>query len=197
MSGGLNANDFSAIIFVVIVVLIVVRRTYYMLRGAVASPARLIGYSVVVAALFAATVAVSYGVVPVYAFAADAAVLVAAALLALPYVRRHVHFEQRPPSTDWYYRLSPWIPLSYVVLLVVRISLLFAILGPSAFNFAPVTTTLSTPALLTLVGVDLLFALSTGLLVGRNAGVLLALREKVAGSPPVPSAAESPLSSRP
>jgi hypothetical protein len=197
MSGGLSANDESAILFLVIIVLFVVRRTYYMLRGTVASPARLIGYSAVVALLFVFTLAVSIGAVPVYDFAADAAVLVVAALLALPYVRRHVQLEQRPPSSDWYYTLSPWIPISYVVLLIVRIGLLLIVLGPSALDFAPVTTQLTTLDIIALVTVDLLFALSTGGLIGRNAGVLLALREKLAAAPPGPPMGGSPLPSQP
>jgi hypothetical protein len=197
MSGGLTAGDESAILFLVILLLIVVRRTYYMLRGTVASPARLIGYSAVVAFLFAITLAVDVGVVPVYAFAADAAVLAAAALLAVSYVRRHVHLEPRPPSGEWYYKLSPWIPVAYVLLLIVRISLLLVVLGPSALDFVPTTTALGTPALVALIAVDLLFALSTGLLIGRNAGVLLALREKLAAAPPAPPAGGGPLPSRP
>ncbi|HEV2450117.1 MAG TPA: hypothetical protein VGU43_06910 [Thermoplasmata archaeon] len=196
MSGGSPSNVATTLVVVAVIVLILVRRTYYILKGSVANPARLVSYSVVVSILFGLTVSFGIGVLPYFDFAIDGAVLVVAALLAVPYVRREVRFEQRPPSTDWYYRLSPWIPLGYVGLFVGRIGLLLAVLGPSALEFVPVSTMLSPLDLYVLATVDALFALSTGLLVGRNAGVYLALREKLRLTPE-PPAAGAPLPSRP
>lgn len=196
MSGSGPSNLDTTLVVLAVIVLILVRRTYYILKGSVASPARLVGYSAVVSILFALTVSFGVGVLPYFDFAIDGAVLLVAALLAVPYVRREVRFEQRPPSTEWYYRLSPWIPLSYVALFVGRIGLLLAVLGPSALEFLPVSTTLNPLDVYVLATVDALFALSTGLLIGRNAGVYLALREKLALTPG-PPAGGAPLPSRP
>lgn len=196
MSGSGPSNLDTTLVVLAVIVLILVRRTYYILKGSVASPVRLVSYSVVVTGLFALTVSFGVGVLPSFDLEIDAAVLSVAALLATPYVRREVRFEQRPPSTEWYYRLSPWIPLSYVGLFVGRIGLLLAVLGPSALEFLPVSTALSPLDLYVLATVDALFALSTGLLVGRNAGVYLALREQPTLRPG-PPAGGAPLASRP
>lgn len=190
-------------LFVLLIfVLILARRTYAQIQGAPYSVGRLFGFAGFYVLLFAALAfgtlyaavatwgSIAYGFLVVYV-----AVPAVAAILAAPYVRRIVRFEQRG-SGSWYYRLSWHVPVLYLTLFVVRIGAEVAVFGLSAFliTFPPPTPS-SVAALVILIGVDLLFGFSLGLLIGRGIGVYRARRDlptAVAAvpepSPPLPGA---------
>ncbi len=185
-----GTSDTSIYILLAIIVLVFVRRIYYMVQGTRVQPARLVGYAVVYVALFLFTVGLSDTGEPVYVYAIEAVVAVVAALLSDWYVARHVVLERRPPDNAWYFKLHPWIPILYVVLFIARVAISLEVLGANAFDFAPPSVPLSSFDLLLLEVVDILFAGSTGFLVGRSVGVYRAYRResaKALASPP-PSA---------
>lgn len=188
----------SLAIFLAIIVLVLARRTVRQLYGTRYSIGRLFGFAGVYVLLFAllafgtlyAAVGAwgtdAYGLIGLYA-----AVPAASAFLAAPYVRRVVAFEQRPDGY-WYYRLSWHIPVLYLVLFVVRIAAEFVIFGPfAAFASYPPPVPPTGLGLAILVGVDLLFGVSLGLLIGRGFGVYRAHQKLPAAaaqsSPPLPS----------
>ena len=121
--------------------------------------------------------------------------MVGSSFLASSYFGMHVDLERRPPDHAWHYRLRAWVPLTYLALFVVRIGVAFWVLGPSALSFAPAPpVALSFAQELLLWMVDALFAVSTGLLVGRSVGVWLEYRavierERSSRSEPLPSGA--------
>jgi hypothetical protein len=179
-------------------VLIVARRTIAMVQGTRYSAARMFGFTGFYVALFlllaSGTIVVAaqaWGLGGELLVAPYIAVLVVAALIAAPYVRRIVRFEVRDGG-ERYYRL-PWVvPVLYLLLFVVRIAMELVLFGPAAFNFT-LPTSVSTTALALLVAVDLLFAGSTGLLLGRSVGVYYAHRDlERAGAPPPGPAPTSP-----
>lgn len=189
----LSSADETTLVILALFIVLIGRRIVGMVRGAPARPARLAGFAVLFSALFVFTIAFSFFVVPLWTYALDAAVAAAAALGATWYVRRHVVFDWR--NGEWYYRLHILIPALYLVLFAVRLVLDALVLGVNPFGAPPSTrVVLSGASLLTLVAVDGLFAFSTGLLVGRSAGVILEHRKKLAEGPP-PPAARPPLAS--
>ncbi len=201
MTAAATASDYEPVLLILaLIVFVFVRRTYAMIRGMRLSVGRLVGYGIVYTGLFVLTIALSAGSTPWYYFVVDAALLAVAALLAASYVREHVVLERRPPDGAWYYRLHPWIPITYILLFVVRVGISLAVLGPDAFDLGPTTSTaLTSGEVLLLQVVDALFAISTGFLVGRSAGVYLAYRRRLAGeaaappAPPAPPPAGTPL----
>jgi hypothetical protein len=180
MASGSSSLE-PALIVLGLLVLLMARRTYLMVRGAPVRPGRLAVFAAFYVGLFVLTLAATSVGTPWYLYALDGAILLAASGLATGYVRDHVHLERRPPAQEWYYRLHPWVPLSYMVLFVSRIAIALWVLGPSAIGFA-VAPAVSLPpgAALLLDVVDALFGLSTGILVGRSVGVYLAYESAVA-----------------
>ena len=188
------------VVFLAIIVLALARRTVRQLYGTRYSIGRLFGFAGFYVLLFALLAfGTLYAAVGAWGSSADGlialyvAVPVASAFLAAPYVRRVVRFEQRPDGY-WYYRLSWHVPVIYLVLFVARIAAEFAIFGPStAFASYPPPVPPTTLGLAILVGVDLLFGVSLGLLIGRGIGVYRAHRDIPATevaqqpSPPLPS----------
>jgi len=189
----------TAVILLAIIVLILVRRTVSVIQGTTYSAGRVFGtsvfYTVLYGALAASTIAAAVGLwgdEALLLIAPYAAVVVGAALVAAPYVRRIVHFE--PNGTGgWTYRL-PWtVPALYLALFIVRVVVELVVFGPavlSTFTLPPVPAT----TLFLVIGVDLLYSGSTGLLLGRAVGTYLAYRE-IERTPPAPPA--TPLPSRP
>jgi hypothetical protein len=190
-----------AIIVLLLFVLIVVRRTYAQLRGARFSVGRLFAFAGLYVLLFAF---LAFGTLyaAVGTWGSDAylllalyvAVPVAAAYVAAPYIRRVVHFE-RQADGGWTYRLSWHVPVLYLVLFLVRIAAEIAIFGLSGVLVSyPPPAPPSVMALEILVGVDLLFGLSLGLLVGRGLGVYRGYRDlpgSASGPPASPPLASS------
>lgn len=188
MSGAMMGSSAdTTIIVVVIIVLILLRRTISMIRGAAVSPVRLFGYAALYGLIFVGTIAAGAAEIPWYFLALDAGVVVVATILATRYVRDHVVLEQRPPAGQWFYKLHPWIPITYLGLFLLRIGVAFWLLGPSAFDFGSPTPSLSGTQLGILEVVDVLFAGSTGLLFGRSVGVYLAYQRRLAQQPPGPA----------
>lgn len=193
MSAPVSSNLTPALVLLVVIVLIIVRRTYRQIQGTPYSTGRLFGFGGFTALLFVllafgtiyAAVAtwgsVAYGLLVAYV-----AVPAAAAVVAAPYVQRVVRFEHRE-NGQWYYRLSWHIPVLYLALFVVRIVAEVAIFGLSAVLAYPPPTPSSVAVLAVLIGVDLLFGVSFGLLVGRGIGVYRAHRA-LPPSAPAPSA---------
>jgi len=166
-----------AIIVLVLFVAIIARRTYAMITGARYSAGRLFAFTGFYVLLFAAlafptlyAAAHAWGGYGELLLAPYVAVPVIAAAVAAPYVRRIVRFEERDGGT-WYYQL-PWlVPVLYLVLFVVRFVLEILIFGLSVVTSFFLPTSLPPGLVLLLVGVDLLFGVSTGLLTGRSIGV--------------------------
>jgi hypothetical protein len=189
VSAPVSPNLAPAVIVLVLIVLIIVRRTYGQIQGTPYSTGRLFGFGGFTALLFVllafgtiyAAVAfwgsVAYGLVAAYV-----AVPALAAAVAAPYVQRVVRFEPREDGS-WYYRLSWHIPVLYLTLFVVRIVAEVAIFGLSAVLAYPPPTPPSAATLAVLIGVDLLFGVSFGLLVGRGIGVYRAHRALPSSAP--------------
>jgi hypothetical protein len=166
-----------AILILVLFVAILARRTYAMVRGTRYSAGRIFGFTGVYVLLFAALAFPTlYAAIDAWGgygellLAPYVVVPVLAAAVAAPYVRRIVRFEQRDAGT-WYYQL-PWlVPVLYLGLFVLRFLLETLLFGLAVVPSFYLPTSVPTGLLLLLVGVDLLFGVSTGLLLGRSIGV--------------------------
>lgn len=190
----------TEIVIFAILVLFLVRRTLRMVSGAVYSVGRVFVFAALYILLFVAlafttlfAAVVDLGPNAYSLLLPYAAVPVVAGLFAAPYIRRAVAFEHRVDG-QLYYRLSWYLPALYLTLFVTRFVAEFLVLGPSALTFAfPPPTPSSLAGLYALIGVDLLFGVSLGLLVGRGVGVYLAHGDFTSQqtapppSPPLPS----------
>ena len=181
-------------IFLVILVLILVRRTLGLVRGTRYSLPRLITFAGLYALLFGAL-----GALTIYAAVGTwgpiggtlsvpyAAVVLGAALLAAPYVQRIVRFERREGGA-WYYRLPGIVPVLTLGLFLLRFVAEIAVFGIQAVSSPVLPSTLPENVLGVLVGIDLLFGVSVGLLLARAIGVSRAFR----ALPPAPEATTAP-----
>jgi hypothetical protein len=174
---GLTAADQTGLIFLVIIVLVLARRTYTLSQGTQYSAARVFGYggfsTLLFAYLAASTIYIAYvawGMVALALIAPYLLVVVGAALLAEPRVRRRVTFEERE-GHRLYYRLPIIIPLLSLVLFVGRVSVEIGLFGLASITSFAVPTTVSTASLAVLILADLLYGSSIGLLYGRGLGV--------------------------
>jgi hypothetical protein len=175
----------TGVIILFLIVLLMARRTVSLAQGTPYSPTRVFGYGAFTMLIFgvfaATTIYVALGVWGDLALALVApylGVIVAATLIAEPRVRARVRFERRGDQR-LYYRLPIVIPVLTLALFVIRLSvevLLFGLNAAVTFSF-PTSVPLST--LLVLIGVDLLYAISVGLLLGRG----LAVRAAYAAGP--------------
>ncbi len=198
MSSGPSSALSTELILVAIIALFLVRRTYAQLTGAPYSGARLYVFAGVYVLIFAVFgSATIYAAITLWGPAAYALLVpyalvpIVVALLAAPFVERIVHFEQRAGG-QWYYKL-PWhVPVLYLVLFLARLSAEIAVFGASAFNLPPPPPP-SVLALVLLIVVDLLFATSLGLLVGRGLGVIRAHTRLMAAAPTPPTPPSPPL----
>jgi hypothetical protein len=187
-----SGSDATSIVIVAVIVLILVRRVIGMVRGAPVRPARMFAITALFVALLAFTLLLSFSQLPIWTYGVDVVVLLVAAAIASQWVRRQVVMEWK--NGEWTYRLGVLIPVVYLVLFVVRLTLDLVVLGVNPFaGTPPGTTPLSGQALLVVAVVDALFAFSTGLLVGRTVGVYLEYEARLQagppGSPPAPAAA--------
>jgi len=183
------------LVVLVLIIAIIARRTVLQLQGARYSVGRLFGFAAFYVLLFVAlafatlyAALVAWGSTGYLLVVAYVAVPALGGYLAAPYVRRIVRFERRD-NGEWYYRLSWHIPILYLALFTARIVAEIAVFGLAGVAFTiPPPAPPSTGALEILVGVDLLFGLSLGLLLGRGVGVYLAHRDL----PPEAQASPSP-----
>jgi hypothetical protein len=179
-----SADASTAVIVLLFIVLILARRTYLMVQGTRYSTGRLVAFGAFYVLLFVALAFTTlyaavgtWGPDGVLLLAPYVAVPVLAAVLVVPYVRRIVRFERRDDG-QWYYRLPGLIPVLYLTLFVFRILAEFAVFGIAGLAFSfPLPAPPSVGALEILIGVDLLFGFSLGLLVGRGIGVYRAHRD--------------------
>ena len=192
MSAPPAASLVSAAPVLAIVVLVLVLRTVRLVHGTRYSPGRLFGFTGFYVFLFgllgASTVAAAYatfGSVALVLLAPYGAVVVVAALLAAPYVRRIVRFARRPGG-DAYYRLPPIVPILSLALFVIRLAVGLAILGGPQTVAFPLPPAAPPGVVVVLVAIDLLFGVSVGLLAGRAVGVHAAYRDLTPSSPDEP-----------
>jgi len=202
MSAPPVASVAPEIAILVLLIAMIVRRTVLQMQGARFSVGRLFVFAGLYVLLFVAfafttlfAAVVAWGTTA-YLFVVPYALIPAlAAFFAAPYVRRIVRFERRE-NGEWYYRLSWHIPILYLALFTARIAAEVAVFGLAGVEFTiPPPAPPSVGALEILVGVDLMFAVSLGLLVGRGVGVVLAHRNlpkdaahpTLPPSPPLPS----------
>ena len=172
----------TTLIILAVIVFVVARRTYAQVAGATYSPVRLYGFAALAGVfflLFASSTALlafaTWGGLAAIVIVADGVALAGCAVGARPQVQRAVRFETRPDGLV-YYRL-PWvIPVLYLVLFVARLGVEFLLLGPGAFGTFGGSSHVAPTVLLVLIGFDLLYAVSLGLLLGRAAGVSAAYR---------------------
>lgn len=183
-----------------IFILIIARRTVRQIQGARFSTARMFAFAAFYVLLFAAlafttlyAATTTWGPNAYLLLAPYVAVPVVAAYLAAPYVRRIVRFERRD-NGDWYYRLSWHVPVLFLALFSARLVAEVAVFGLAGVEITlPPPLPPSVAALEVLIGVDLLFAVSLGLMVGRGIGVVQAHRKLpseaavLPPSPPLPS----------
>ncbi len=189
---GFNAGQATPTLAVLaLIVLLLARRTYRLSKGVPYSPAGLFAYGGFSAALFVAfgagTLYVAYGTwgpTALALIAPYAAVVAGAALLARPRVERLVRFETREPGVV-FYRLPVVIPVLSLVLFVVRVSVEVLLLGLQALTSFALPTTLAPGALAVLIGADLVYGSSVGLLVGRGLAIRRAHRTYTASAQPL------------
>ncbi len=191
MSGSVSTPVTSGLVILAIIVFVMARRTYALTQGAQYGPTRIFAYGAFSTALFlffaASTIYVAYGLWGPVGFALlapYAAVPVAAAWIAIPHVRRRVRFEKRSDGLT-YYRLPILLPLLSLVVFLVRVGVeiwAFGLANLFSFTFP---TTLPLGTLLVLIGVDLLFGVSIGMLYGRGLAVraAFAAQSQVADAP--------------
>jgi hypothetical protein len=177
------------LILLVIFALFYARRVVVSITGTVLSVGRLVGFSAFYGVLFVAAVVQGFTLLPDYLLGVDAAVAVGAAFLGELYVRGRVDAHERTPGV-WIYRLSPIVPLVYLALFVVRLLLDLFVLNLDPFVFTLTPPPVASQVLWILAVVNLLFALSTGLLLGRNVAVYRAYEAKLRAA-----ASSKPLSS--
>lgn len=200
MSAPLSASSVTAeIVLLLLIVFVLVRRTYGMVQGTRYSAPRLFVFAGFYVVLFVAlAVATLYAAISTWGsnayllIPAYTALPIAAAWAVAPYVQKIVRFERRDDQ-EWYYRLAWHIPALYLSLFIARFVAEIVVFGPSAAFAFPPPAPPSGAALWILIGVDLLFAVSLGLLVGRGIGVYQAhqaLPPVSVASPPLPSAPE-------
>jgi hypothetical protein len=167
----------TSLIILVILVLVVARRTYNLVQGTPYSEPRLFAFGIFALIFFAAFAATTlYVAIGVWGSIAWALlgpyvlVVVAAAWLTAPRVRKVVRFERREGGR-LYYRL-PWvIPVLYLVLFVARLGIEVVLFGISSLFTFTLPTSLPIVLLATLIGFDLLYGASLGLLFGRGIGI--------------------------
>jgi hypothetical protein len=198
MSVVISNQTAIAYVFVALLGLIILRRAYRLTQGVPISTGRLLVLPAVYVLLYVAELAaIGYGgfgssvTIELYvSYAVDAALVVAGIVVAYGYTLQHLEIYRPEGTIAWSYRMSPLLPVLYVVLFFVRIGIETAILNESPFVF-PVPGALagiSVLALYLLFTVDALWGLSTGFLVGRSVAVYREWRAKLA----TPGAAPGP-----
>jgi hypothetical protein len=180
-------------LFVALFALLVLRRSYRMMHGTPYRVGLLVVLPIFYLVIYAAELSVLAAVgvttrlaTEAYAsLAVDIALVIVGTFFAYRYVRKDVVLYRPEGSSVLYYRLSPLLPIVYVVLFVVRTVIAAVLLGESPFAFPMPASIESLPPilLLTLSAVDALWGLSTGFLIGRSLGVYRAGQQQGAAVP--------------
>ena len=175
--------DLTTLVFVAIFALLIGRRVVLMVRGAPVRPERMFAFAMLFVAIFVLVIATSITQLPLWTYGLDAIAAVAAGVSATIGVRQRVVLEFR--NGLWYYKLGVGILVLYLALFVARLALDAVVLGVDPFaGMPPSVGPLSSLAGKTVAIINGLFAVSTGLLVGRTVGVYLEYRKRLAEGPP-------------
>jgi hypothetical protein len=191
MTTGLTNSDLTTLVFVALFVLLIGRRVVMMVRGAPVRPERMFAFAILFTALLILVLGTSLSQLPLWTFGLDAIAAVAAAVSATIGVRRRVVFELR--NGVWYYRVGVGILILYLALFVTRLALDAVVLGVDPFALMPPSAgSLTSVAGKTVAIINGLFAVSTGLLVGRTIGIYLEYRKRLAEGPSPATASPLP-----
>jgi hypothetical protein len=190
MSESLTSLE-PVILIVALITFIYVRRFMMWSKGVPISVPRLFGYGGLVVVLFAFTVALGLNAFPWYALPLYLGVLAAIAVVGTLWVRKSVQIEERSPG-QWYYKLGIVVPIVYLVLFIVRMVLDFVVLDINPFAFGGTLPALTSEQVTLFMVVDTLFAVSTGLIVGRAVGVYLKWQEAQRAEAKQPPLASGP-----
>lgn len=191
---GISSADEGAVVFILVIVFIMARRTYALSQGTVYSTGRVFGYGAfstfLFAVLAASTIYVAatvWGSVALALIVPYIGVIFAAAAVVEPHVRRRVTFERRDDGR-LYYRLPVLIPVLSLVLFVVRVGVDIGLFGLATLTTFTVPASVSSLDLAILIGADLVYGTSIGLLYGRGLGVRSAyLVQATKDAAPLPS----------
>lgn len=191
MSSGGSGGGSTIYIVLGVVILLVLRRFFRVVRGTRVSIGRTVAFSVYYLGFAALLIAVSVaagGISPDY-LALYALVGAIGAYGSYVFSAKRIGFWKPGDGSIWY-RGAILVYVVYIVGLIARIAIDLAFLGPSAFTFSAAPAALSSTAVDAGIATDLLLALGSGLLTGRNVRVMkrynliVAGKEQVGETPP-------------
>ena len=188
---GAGGGDSSIYIFLGVMILLVLRRFSRVVRGSKVSRGRTIAFAIYYLAFASLLIAVSVvagGVSPDYLVLY---LLVGAVGVYGSYVfsEKRIGFWKGADGSIWY-KGAILVYVIYIVGLIARITIDLVFIGPQAFSFSSTPATLSSPAIEAGIVTDILLALGSGLLTGRNIRVMkrydaiMAGKEEVGDTPP-------------
>jgi hypothetical protein len=179
-----TSAELTAILVQVAIALLVVRRSYAMTQGVPYSSARLLILPVLLLVLWSVTELESILLTPwavPYLLALDAGLVVATAYAFTGIAERATEVSAAPAG-GWSYRIGFALAALFVGAFVVRLAVVVT-LFPSALEFgSPVAGFPPVQQQLALGGIDALFSVSVGLLVGRSVGIARKVRAVQASS---------------
>jgi hypothetical protein len=188
-SGGSSAGNATIYIVLGIILLVVVRRMRVVFRGSKASKSRALIFSAYYFLIGAVFISLSFigGGVPPYLAVVYVVVGAAAAYGSYLFSDRRIGFWKAADGSI-YYRGAVIIYMVYLAGLVARIAIELIYIGPQSFSFSPSTSpvTLSASAIDAEIATDVLLALGSGLLIGRNARVVKRLAAILEGKETLP-----------
>jgi hypothetical protein len=187
-SGRSDGGNATIYIVLGIILLIVVRRMRAVFRGSKASKSRALifsAYYFLIAAVFISLSFTSGGVAP-YLAVVYVVVGAAAAYGSYLFSDRRIGFWKAADGSI-YYKGAVIIYMVYLAGLVARIAIELIYIGPQSFSFSPsARVTLSASAIDAEIATDVLLALGSGLLIGRNARVVKRLAGILEGKETLP-----------
>lgn len=189
MAAGISGASESTVAVLAILVLIIARRTYLNLHGARYAPGRMFawaGFALLFFVAFAATTIYaalgSWGPIAWLLTVPYVVTAVIAAAVTYPHVRKVVRFDRRDAGPVFY--MLPWlVPVTYFVLYTARLVVEVVIFGLASIASFSFPTSLPTGTLVVVIGFDLLYAVSVGLLFGRGLAVRRAYLDAGPGGP--------------
>ena len=165
----------TILIFIALILILAVRRVYRIYRGTHFSLGRTVLFAAVYVLLGAGFSGASfYEGVPVYISPLYALIAAASAVASYRLADRRITF-WRGADGSLFFKGGVGIYLVYLVGLIARLSIDYAVIGPSAFSFAP-GFTLTGTALQGTIATDLLLMFGVGLLIGRNIRTIMRYR---------------------
>jgi hypothetical protein len=172
--------------FEALIAVLILLRSIRNYRGRPLSVALLVSFPLLTLLLWASAEAVTaYSIAWSYPWwiALDAAVVAVGALLTIPIAGRIVKVYQEADGR-WMYRYHLGLIVFYLSSWVIRLALA-AYFDPNSLEFTPTSgPPLSALAAEVMQFVEILFSLSTGLVIGRSVGTYRLYRRALASSPP-------------